>query len=71
LFDANNSHIWVTAIILIWALPLACVNKFKGNAIPTFFPFEHHDGQMAGLVILMTGQVGMIRWCLVGIYLGG
>jgi hypothetical protein len=71
LFDANNSRIWVTAIILIWALPVACVNKFKGNAIPSFFPFEHHDGQMVGLVILMTRQVGMIKWCLVGTYVGG
>jgi hypothetical protein len=47
------------------------VNKSKGNAIPTFFSFEHGDGQMAGLVILMTKHVGMIGWCLVGIYLGG
>ncbi len=28
---------------------MACVNKYKGNAIPAFFPFEHQGGQMAGV----------------------
>jgi hypothetical protein len=71
LFDANNTCIWVVAILFTLALQVACVNKSKENAILTFFSFEHCDGQMGELVVLMTMQVGMAGWCLVGTYLGG
>jgi hypothetical protein len=45
LFDASNNRIQVAAIIFVWALPMACANKSKGNAIVAFFPFEHRMGK--------------------------
>jgi hypothetical protein len=33
----NNTFIWVVAIIFIWTLKMACVNKSKGNPILAFF----------------------------------
>jgi len=59
------------AITFIWALQVACVNKIKGKCNIHISSFEHHDGQMGGSLILMTRQIGMVGWCLVGIYLGG
>jgi hypothetical protein len=49
LFDANNTCIWVVAIIFTLALQVACVNKSKENVILAFFSFEHCDGQMGGV----------------------
>jgi hypothetical protein len=59
------------AIIFIWTLQVAYVNKIQGQCNIHISSFEHRDGQMGGSVILMTRQISMVGWCLVGIYLGG
>ncbi len=41
----------------------------KGNAIPTFFYLNIMMGKW-GVSHIDTKQVGMVRWCSVGTYLG-
>jgi hypothetical protein len=48
---------------------VACLKKFKGNAIPTFFSFEHRNGQMGGQSYYY--QVSRYGWMVFGRYLLG